>query len=145
VVDIDSVGRTSPPFSMRVELGKAREFARATSWPHPEQLQDDSPVLPTFLSTQEFWHGPEADPIVLAGLDISRSLHAEQEFVFPSGPPRVGTRLNCTTRIDQVFEKAGRRGGRMTFVVAMTEFRDEYGTLVAVSRFTGVELGDGGA
>jgi hypothetical protein len=129
---------------MRVELGKVREFARAVNWPNPEELDDSASVLPTFLSTQEFWHGEDADPLAMAGVDVSRGLHAEQEFVFPEGPPRVGSRLVCTTRIEEVYEKTGRRGGSMTFMVAVTEFKDERGHVVGESRLTIVELeGDG--
>jgi hypothetical protein len=46
--------------------------------------------------------------------------------------------LTGTARIDQVFDKKGKRGP-MTFVVLVTEYRDEDGTLVAESRLTGVE------
>jgi hydroxyacyl-ACP dehydratase HTD2-like protein with hotdog domain len=72
-------------------------------------------------------------------MDPSRGLHAEQEFVFHGPPPRAGDRLVGTSRIAEIYEKTGRKGGTMTFVVMVTEFRDPDGRLVAESRLTGVE------
>jgi hypothetical protein len=67
-------------------------------------------------------------------------MHAEQEYVFHGPPPRAGTRLVCRSRIESVFHKDGRRGGKLTFAVMVTEFRDATtGMLVAEARMTGVE------
>ena len=54
-------------------------------------------------------------------------------------PPRAGTRLHAKSRIEQIYEKEGRRGGKLTFAVMVTEYRDASGKLVAESRLTGVE------
>jgi hypothetical protein len=72
-------------------------------------------------------------------MDPARGLHAEQEFVFHGPPPRAGDRLVGTSRITEVYDKQGKRGGTMTFVVMVTEFHDAAGRLVAESRLTGVE------
>ncbi|MHB9848804.1 FAS1-like dehydratase domain-containing protein [Streptomyces krungchingensis] len=145
-MDADIVGKTSPSFTMLVELGKVREFVRAVGATDSTDSPDETPcVLPTFLCTQDLWHDESADPIAMSGLDVTRGLHAEQEFVFFGRPPRVGSRLTCATRVEEVFRKTGRRGGDMTFMVAVTEFRDEEGHLVAESRKTSVELGEGHA
>ena len=67
-------------------------------------------------------------------------MHAEQEYIFHGPPPRAGDRLLCSSRIEDIYEKQGRRGGTMTFAVMVTEFRDaESGRLVAEARMTGVE------
>jgi hydroxyacyl-ACP dehydratase HTD2-like protein with hotdog domain len=68
-----------------------------------------------------------------------RGMHAEQEYVFYGPPPRAGTRLRCQSRIAEIYDKQGRRGGTLTFVVMVTEFRDAGGKLVAEARMTGVE------
>ncbi|MSO58672.1 MAG: dehydratase, partial [Thermoleophilia bacterium] len=79
-------------------------------------------------------------------LDPQRGMHAEQEYVFFGPPPRAGTRLVATSRIDSVHEKVGKRGGKLGFAVMVTEFRAEDGTLVAEARLTGVETAvSGGA
>jgi hydroxyacyl-ACP dehydratase HTD2-like protein with hotdog domain len=137
MVNRSAVGAVGAPFELIVELGKIREFARATQSHHPAfQVGTCSP--PTFLTTAYHWHTANSDVEPIAELDPQRSLHAEQEFVFHGPPPAAGTRLTGTARIDRVFEKKGKRGP-MTFVVLVTEYRDADGTLVAESRLTGVE------
>jgi hypothetical protein len=137
MVDAASLGATGTPFVLDVERGKIREFARATFAPVPEE---DSPVTPpTFLTTAFHWQSADSDPWEQVRMDPSRGLHAEQEFVFHGPPPRAGDRLVGRSRIAEVYEKQGKRGGTMTFVVMVTEFRDGTGRLVAESRLTGVE------
>jgi hypothetical protein len=74
-------------------------------------------------------------------LNWERILHGEQEFVFPGPPPAAGTELTAEARIDRVFEKEGKRGGTMTFVEVVTEYRDGSGAIVAESRSTVIETG----
>ena len=139
----DAVGLEGPEFEMTVERGKIREFARATQSHHPEYLDDTQPpVEPTFLTTVSFWQPADAGAL-WAKLDIDgrRLLHGEQEYVFFVHPPRAGTALKAKTRVEEIYEKEGRRGGTMTFVVTVTDFRDEGGTLVAQARSTAIETG----
>ena len=130
-------GEAAEPFEMRVELGKVREFARATNSRHHEYQQDEGVSPVTFLQTSAFWQTRANDP--LPDRNMRRSLHAEQEFVFHGPPPGAGTRLIGAARIDKVYEKQSRRG-TLTFVELVTEYRDEAGALVAESRLTGVEM-----
>jgi hypothetical protein len=137
------VGKTGEPFRMRVELGKAREMAKATrSTTGPAVGGDECSVLapPTFLVTAGFWQRPYANPLRGAGLDLARVLHGEQEFVFHGQPITVGDVLDGVARVDRVYEKAGRRGGSMTFIEVVTEFRRD-GALVAETRSTLIETG----
>lgn len=141
VAHADLVGKTGEPFRMRVELGKAREMAKATrSTAGPSVGGDEDDVLapPTFLVTAAFWQRPEANPLKGAGLDLARILHGEQEFVFHGAPIAVGDVLDGVARVDQVYEKAGRRGGAMTFYEVVTEFHRS-GELVAETRSTLIE------
>jgi hypothetical protein len=140
MVDVAALGRTGEPFEMELERGKIREFAQATFSASPSYLDDPAPVVPpTFLTTMEFWSTPGSDPWADVQMDQSRGLHAEQEYVFHGPPPRAGTRLTATSRIESITSKPGRRGGELTFVVMVTEFRDPSGALVAEARLTGVE------
>jgi hypothetical protein len=133
MVDASALGATGKPFVLEVERGKLREFARATFG----EASDVAP--PTFLTTAFHWQSGDSDPWEQVRMDPSRGLHAEQEFVFHGPPPRAGDRLVGTSRIDDIYEKTNRAGKTLTFVVMVTEFRDETGTLVAESRLTGVE------
>lgn len=134
------IGRTGQPFTMRVETGKVREFAAATRSEAPEYLRlEPPPVSPvTFLTTSRYWQSAENAPWADLGLDLRRMLHAEQEFVFHGPPPSADQVLHCRTRVDDVREKHGKRGGLLTFIDAVTEFRDDAGTLVAEARSTAV-------
>ncbi|MGF7237789.1 MAG: FAS1-like dehydratase domain-containing protein [Frankia sp.] len=125
------------PFTMDVEAGKVREFAKAVKSGNPANLGRDQPISPpTFLASCAFWQGPENGPALDAGLDLARVLHGGQEFVFHGPPPRAGTRLTGRSRIDRSYTKEGRRGGAMTFTEMVTEFRDEADVLVAEMRST---------
>ena len=140
MVDSAALGRTGEPFTIDVERGKIREFARATHSENPDYLCTESPVVPpTFLTTMFFWATGDCDPWHEVDMDQTRGLHAEQEYVFHGPPPRAGTRLRAQSRITEIFQKQGRRGGTMTFAVMVTEFRDDTGRLVAEARMTGVE------
>jgi len=135
-------GRTGEPFTMVVELGKIREFARATKSRHPayQGAPGDTPVIPaTFLASSVFWTTPASSPFAGMDLNWERILHGEQEYVFYGEPPRAGTELTGTSRVDRVYEKEGKRGGTMVFTETVTEFRDSSGRLVAEARGTMIE------
>lgn len=140
--DKSAIGIEGVPFEMEVERGKIREFARATMSSNPGYLDDPRPVsTPTFLQTSAFWTPAGSSPFAQIKMDMRRLLHGGQEFVFHGPPPRAGTTLRAQTRVEDVYEKEGKRGGTMTFVISVTEFRDEAGTLVAESRGTAIQTG----
>ena len=129
------VGVPGAPFTMLVEVGKIREMARATGSSHPEHLRMDRPVItPTFLMTAELWRDDKHDVL---GLDLLRSgiVHGSQEFIFYGPPPHAGDRLVGVSCVERVYKKAGRQG-LLTFVEAVTEYRDAGGHLVAETRGT---------
>jgi hypothetical protein len=127
-------------FEIVVEQGKVREFARAVQATSPEYFVDPTPAIPpTFLVTQALWLGEENMPIYRVGIDLARTLHAEEAYVFHGPPPRAGTHLRCVSYLSDVYEKEGRRGGQMRFYVMTTEFRDPDGVLVATGRTTAVQ------
>jgi hypothetical protein len=135
-------GRTAAPFTMLVEHGKVREFARATKSRNPDyDGAIGEPLLTpaTFLASSAFWQGPSSSPMAGVARNLERVLHGEQEFVFHGTPPRVGDVLTGTARIDKVYEKEGKRGGTMSFIDLVVEFRDAEGRLVAESRSTSLE------
>jgi hypothetical protein len=94
---------------------------------------------PTFLASSVFWQGRENSPWGDIRVNLQRVLHGEQEFVFPGPPPAAGTELTGEARIDRVYEKEGKRGGTMTFVELVTEYRDGSGAVVAEARSTIIE------
>jgi hypothetical protein len=142
MVDRAALGAVGAPFTLDVERGKIHELCRAVRATDPAYFTGDHPVAPpTFLTTTFFWEElmPGSNPWALVKMDQQRGMHAEQEYVFHGPPPRAGARLTCQSRITEIYEKEGRKGGTLVFAVMVTEFRDESGELVAEARLTGVE------
>ena len=130
--------KAGAPFRMVVEMGKIREFARATKSGNPEYLEVENPVAPaTFLVTSAFWQNTRGGNQAGSGFtSYERVLHGAQEFIFHGEPPRAGTALTVQARPGPSYEKTGRRGGVMKFHETVTEYRDETGRLVAEAHGT---------
>ena len=73
-------------------------------------------------------------------MDLRRVLHGEQEYEYVR-PLRAGDVLTSQTQLKEEYEKEGKRGGTMRFVVSETVFRDQAGEIVAYSRSTTIETG----
>ena len=141
-MDASLQGKSGKPFRMVVEEGKVREFARAVKSSDPAYLSGGSPPATspaTFLASSAFWQDLDSSPLEGVSLNWERILHGEQEFVFPGPPPAPGSVLTGQARIDRVFEKEGKRGGTMSFLELVTEYRDSTGAVVAESRSTIIE------
>ena len=141
-IDRSLLGVWGPERTMRVETGKIREFARAVKDPNPAWLADDGALAPpTFLMTLAHWVTDLGDTRSAVKLDYRRLLHGEQEFEYLA-PIRAGDVLRFRSRTKDAFEKPGKRGGTMTFVVGETEFRNQQGDVVAYLRNTAIETAD---
>jgi hypothetical protein len=142
MVDKCAEGAEGQPFTLRVERGKIAEFARAIGAQHADHTDPDTPVMSaTFLTTMFHWERIVADsnPWHLVKMSKQRGMHASQRYVFHGPPPAAGAVLRAQSRIARIWDKTGRRGGQLTFVEMITEFRDEAGTLVAEALMTAVE------
>ncbi len=142
-IDRTLLGAWGPESTMRVEVGKIREFARAVKDANPAYLADDDAALapPTFLMTIAHWLRDLGATRSAVKLDYRRLLHGEQEFEYLA-PIRAGDVLTFRSRTKDVFEKQGKRGGTMTFVIGETEFRNQRGEVVAYMRNTAIETAD---
>jgi acyl dehydratase len=141
-IDRSLLGVWGPERTMRVETGKIREFARAVKDPNPAWLADEGAMAPpTFLMTLAHWIGDMGETRSAVKLDYRRLLHGEQEFEYLA-PIRAGDVLRFRSRTKDVFEKQGKRGGTMTFVIGETEFRNQHGDVVAYLRNTAIETAD---
>ena len=142
------IGKEIPPFEFPIERGKIKEFAEA--------IADDNPVYcdpayakksgfgqvivpPTFTATKAFWRtgGTNAE---IAGLDNRFLLHGEEEYEYFK-PILVGDVLTCKGKITEAYERAGKRGGTMTFVVFEFTFHNQRGEKVLISRSTAIQTG----
>jgi acyl dehydratase len=132
---------TSPALTWVVEAGKIAEFARAVLNPSPAHEGDDAVASPTFPQSMALWRARAPRPesgTGRGGLDMRRVLHGEQEFEYVR-PLRPGDVLTATSHVKDRFEKEGKRGGTMTFIVSETVFRDQSGEIVAYSRGTTIQ------
>jgi len=142
MVDKRAEGAAGVPFPIAVERGKIAEFARSIGAEHPDHgLAEAAVIPPTFLTTMFHWErgAQDADPWPLVAMSKQRGMHASQEYVFFGEPPRAGDLLTATSRIERIWDKQGRRGGTLTFVDMVTDYRNEAGELVAQARMTAVE------
>ena len=138
------IGVGGPEFDFPIELGKVREFANALCAHHPAYLEGKNPVIPpTYPVVAGYLWGymleePGDTPIAELDMDSAMSLDAEQEFVYYGPPPRAGDDLVARTWIDDIWEKAGRRGGTLTFYRMRSDYRDAGGRLVGTNFATSV-------
>jgi acyl dehydratase len=138
-IDRSLLGVWGPSSTMKVELGKIREFAKAVKDPNPAYLDEAQAVAPpTFLMTIAHWIGDLGQTRSAVKLDYRRLLHGEQEFEYVK-PIRPGDTLTFRSRTKDVFEKDGKRGGKMLFVIGETEFTNQRGEVVAYMRNTAIE------
>jgi len=138
-VDRSLIGVWGPEGTMRIELGKIREFAKAVKDPNPIYTDAGSAIAPpTFLMTIAHWIGDLGQTRSAVKLDYRRLLHGEQEFEYVK-PIRPGDVLTFRSRTKDVFEKDGKRGGKMLFVIGETEYKNQRGEVVAYTRNTAIE------
>jgi acyl dehydratase len=132
------VGKEYPPFTVTVERGRIKDFARAIGDPNPFYLDDevgrasewgDVIAPPTFPISFRDESGAMLEDL---GTEVSRLLHGEQEFeIF--GQFRPGETYLCRSTIVDQYEKSG-KSGPMAFVVRETAITDTSNELVARMR-----------
>jgi acyl dehydratase len=145
-VDKSLIGVTGQPVTLHIERGKIREFAKAIKDDDPLYFDEEQArreaggIMPpiTFLVTMAHWDDGRGRARV--PLDLKRVLHGEQEYEFFK-PIHAGDVLTAVSRVADISEKQGKRGGVMTFVVTETEFKDSQNQLVATARQVIIETG----
>jgi hypothetical protein len=136
-----------------VEAGKVEEFARASKIPDPVHRSEKeaqkrgfeavpAPLTYTRIKKLPQFCPPELEGVNRRGFDVGfdrkHSVHGEQEYLYER-PLYVGETLTGTTTLIDVYQKEGRRGGKMTFVVLETEYRNQDDELVLTDRLTRIE------
>lgn len=143
------IGRELQRFDAHVERGRLQLFAKAIGETDPIFFDveaaraagyPDIVAPPTFVyCLSEDVPDPNAALTVL-GLDVARSLHAEQSI----SQDRVicaGDTLHGVTVLSDCFEK---KGGTLVFARTRTDFRNGDGERVAQLEATVAVRGDGG-
>ena len=144
----DLIGKESLEFQVPVEWGKIREFAAAIGnenpiYHDPEYARKTrfgkALAPPTFTVIKSFWRKGMSNQ-EMAGLDNRYLLHGEEEYEY-FAPVLAGEVLTCKARITDAYEKAGKRGGKMTFVVFEFTYFNQRGEKALVSRSTLIQTG----
>jgi acyl dehydratase len=139
MLDKNAIGRSSPPTLNEVEKGAIRRFAESLGDYNPIYYDEEYargsgyPAIvapPTFPAS---FHS-SADLRELLGVGIKSLLHAEQSFEYER-PVFAGDRIYVTTRVADIYEKAG-PAGPMDVAVIEDEGKDEEGTTIFRARRT---------
>jgi acyl dehydratase len=144
MIDRRHIGHVMAPFTVPVEAGRLRFFAKATGQTDPAYTDAaaardaghrDLPVPPTFLFCLEM-ESPHSGAIrEMLGLDYRRLLHGEQQFTYHA-MAYAGDQLRFEPRIEDIYDK---KGGALEFVVRQTRVINQHGTLVAELRCVTVQ------
>ena len=139
MIDRKYIGLDLPPYTVEVEKGRLRFFAKAIGEHNPIYTDENAaraagyrsiPIPPTFLFSLE---NEQPDPfgyLTAMGVDMRKVLHGEQQFTYYA-PVCAGDRLTFAPRIADIYEK---KGGALEFVVRETVVRDTNGAAVARTR-----------
>jgi hypothetical protein len=130
-------GAWGPSYRFPIELGKVREFARATGCTSLDHLRETQPVIPLYflVTAAHFWgytiEHPDDSPLADLPIDRSQLLHAEEEIQLLGSLPRAGDELLASSRLAEVTEKRSRRSGTVVFITIETMFTSSKGKPVA--------------
>jgi acyl dehydratase len=136
MIDRRHIGHALPAFSVPVEAGRLRFFAKATGNDDPVYLDPaaacdaghpDLPVPPTFLFCLEMESPEPAALRTLLGIDYRRILHGEQQFTYHA-MAHAGDTLHFEPRVADIYD---RKGGALEFVRRETRVTNQHGALIA--------------
>ncbi len=126
----------------RVRPRHRKDVPQSSLYLDPELAKKEcggTPVPVTFLQTSAFWQDADSSP-GMGGFDLRRILHGEQEFELLR-PILVGDTLTGVSKVADIIEKEGGRGGKMTMLLMETEYTNQKNEKVAIARSTLIETG----
>ena len=141
MLDTSYIGHDFKPFSVDIEKGRLRFFAKAIGETNPIYSDEDAalaaghkaiPAPPTFMFSVDL-DGPEFLPMLkLLKMDIARVLHGAQEFEY-FGQIYAGDRITRQCKILDMYDK---KGGAMEFIVQESSYTNQHDELVGRARQT---------
>lgn len=141
MLDKNKIGHEFPSFTVAIEKGRLRFFARAIGETDPIYSDEAAaqaaghraiPAPPTFMFSIDL-DGPELLPIVsLLDLDIGRVLHGSQDFEY-LGQIYAGDSITQQSKIVDIYDK---KGGTLEFVVQESTYTNQSGDLVGRAQQT---------
>lgn len=141
MLDKSKIGHEFPSYTVDIEKGRLRFFARAIGESNPIYTDEAAahaaghraiPAPPTYMFSVDL-DGPELLPILgLLDLDIGRVLHGSQEFDY-LGQIYAGDSITQQCKIVDIYDK---KGGALEFVVQESSYTNQDGELVGKARQT---------
>lgn len=141
MLDKSKIGHEFPSFTVDIEKGRLRFFAKAIGETDPIYTDEAAaqaaghraiPAPPTYMFSVDL-DGPELLPILgLLDLDIGRVLHGSQEFDY-LGQIYAGDSITQQCKIVDIYDK---KGGALEFVVQESSYTNQDGELVGKARQT---------
>jgi acyl dehydratase len=144
------IGTVIDRVSFPVEEGKIRELAMAIGDENPVYRKREAalaaghpaiPAPPTFVVVAGHWRDQSA-MVATLGLDITRVVVGETGWEYRR-PIYAGDQLTAERVVESVTERPGRRGGTMTLITIVAEFRNQDGEVTVCQRDTVIETGAG--
>ena len=152
MVKMEMAGTQYAEFEFPVERGKIKEFAGAILDTNPvyrdtgyAKSKGFNDVIIPVTYPMSFIHHLDVENFVLEmslkiGLDPAKSVHGETEILFER-PVCAGETLRGEIGIGNIYEKEGKRGGKMTFVEVEIKFYDEGNKPVVIVKNLHIERG----
>lgn len=130
------VGKAYAPFTIDVEKGRLRLFAKAIGEANPVYTDEEAarkagysslPAPPTFAFSIAMDAEQPFKVLDDLGVDKTRSMHGEQVFDYIE-PICAGDTITGVQRVVETFEK---KGGAMRFIVTETQLENQHARPVA--------------
>ena len=138
MLDKTKIGHQFQPFTIEVEKGRLKFFAKVIGETNPIYFDEQAAIKaghksilapPTFAFTIDL-DGPELLPVLkLLDMDIGKVLHGAQEFEYMANI-YAGDNITVAVSIKDMFDK---KGGALEFVVLETRFCNQDDALVATA------------
>jgi len=131
VIDRKHIGATLEPYTVEVERGRLRFFAKAIGETNPVYTEGERPPIPpTFLFSLENEQPEPFGWLTSMGVRFENLLHGEQSFQYHA-MVYAGDKVTFEPRIADIYEK---KNGALEFVVRETKVKNAAGVLVAELR-----------
>lgn len=136
MIDKSHIGHNFEPFTVDIEKGRLKFFARATGQDDPIYLDEGAaktagysglPAAPTFLFSIDLEQDNPMGFLDTLGVDIARILHGEQEFTYHQ-PICAGDSITLQSRVADIYDK---KNGAMEFIVQTFKATNQRGEHVA--------------
>jgi acyl dehydratase len=137
MIDQTVIGSKTETFEFEVEKGAIRAFASAIGDDNPLYFDESYAQALGYASIVAPPTFPATFRMPKPGLDhleLRRTLHGEQEFIYER-PIVAGDILRCTSTLVDSFEREGKQS-KMVFFILETKGEDLQGNLVYTSKTT---------